>query len=736
MQLNFPKFSQTKLTGFVCFLVLLVGGLFFAFNEYLSLPTNQAQYKPFKPSGNLAVAIEYLPINRNLAVEKLDKIKYGLSPSSDSRRLYILAQVNQRLGKLTEASEQYQKIKLNTIPYLADRVLLHQAEIAAELGEEKQVIKFAKEIVSKYQKSLSLPAAHYELGRSYLRQSQLDRAKEEFEITSKLYPDSEQAIGALYYLGVLAEDQNEKDAFWQKYLTSSLNGRFSAEIIESWEKNNFDDLSAKQKTLIGLVYYQKGNQEKASQYLDSEINFYNWFSLAEFQLARNQKQSAQSTLFKGLTNFPASPQYNQGINMFLRHSSDGEREELFPQIIDQAEVVKKPYLLWKFALSSPQKRKLEIFQRIKQDYPKTSWAGKASAESFWDAYQNGDYLAAENLGTNLLQTHQKLDDLAKVRFWLGKRAESKNNSARAKELYAEILALHPRSYYAFRAQGRLKELSGGNDPLWRIQPHNRLSLQTDWIWPLPESELTNLHPTLQELFSLNLWQEALTLMPDDYEHKYPGLHAWFLARVQDKTNEAINVIDREISEQNLNFDQKPDYWTISYPFIYSDLAFRAANRYNFDPLLVLALIRQESRFQPKVISSAKAVGLCQLMPATAREVARSLNYPTPNHELLTRPAYNIELGTKYLNGLLKQFDQNGHLAVAAYNAGPGSVQKWLRAKPDLDPDLFVETIPYKETRNYVIKVFENYWVYSTLASRVDEENSIAVHRPARQAAAV
>jgi soluble lytic murein transglycosylase len=78
-----------------------------------------------------------------------------------------------------------------------------------------------------------------------------------------------------------------------------------------------------------------------------------------------------------------------------------------------------------------------------------------------------------------------------------------------------------------------------------------------------------------------------------------------------------------------------------------------------------------------------------------------------------------------LSGLLKQFNGQGHLAVAAYNAGPGSVSKWLKNNPNADPDWFVETIPFQETQKYVINVFENYWVYSNLMQKVYAEKKFA-----------
>jgi soluble lytic murein transglycosylase-like protein len=721
-------------------LIALIGLItFFIKTDIWSLPFKQAPaetgefrgYKPFYATGNLAEGINYLPINRDLAAQKLAEIKMGLSPAADARRLYILGQISQRSNRYEEALNYYSSINLATIPYLADRVLVHKAEIGGELGREKLVLEACKSIIRNYSHSLSLASAHYELARSYLRQNKIEEAKAEFEKVKKSYASSQQGIGALYYLGQLNFDNKEqRNAFWQEYLTKSPNGRFAVDILNVWNKE-LDSLSSFQKSLMGLSYYKTSRKEEAGKLLSSDINAYNWFDLAQWQFNNNQKDSAKKTLLTGLINFIDTPEYLNGVNLFLRNATNVERENLLPQILEVAP--DKPYILWKWANYSNKDKKRELLLTIERRYPNSIWAGKASAEIFWTAYKDSQYETAKQLGRNFIASHGNSPEAAKVKFWLAKRAEVEGDKQKARGLYNQILEAHQGSYYAFRAQGRLSELNNATDPGWTISQESREALirsfGENWVWPLPKEEVHHLHPTLQELFSLNLWQEALTLMPKDYDKKLPALHAWLLARVEDKVNEAIKIASDEIYKRRSSFSVDHDYWLISYPFLYSSYALNSAEKYGFDPLLVLALIRQESRFQHKVISSAKAVGLCQLMPGTAREVARSINYPAPDSTALCTPPYNIELGSKYLSGLLKQFNGQGHLAVAAYNAGPGSVSKWLKTNANFDPDLFVELIPYQETQKYVINVFENYWVYTNLIKKVYAEKKFAYSSP-------
>lgn len=135
-----------------------------------------------------------------------------------------------------------------------------------------------------------------------------------------------------------------------------------------------------------------------------------------------------------------------------------------------------------------------------------------------------------------------------------------------------------------------------------------------------------------------------------------------------------------------------------------------------EPALVLAVMRQESEFYPKARSSVGALGLMQLMPATARHTARRLGLPFSRERLTDDPDYNVRLGQAYLNELLEQFDGSYILALAAYNAGPSRASSWIQLygdprDPAVDPINWIERIPFSETRNYVQRILESLVVY-------------------------
>jgi len=170
-----------------------------------------------------------------------------------------------------------------------------------------------------------------------------------------------------------------------------------------------------------------------------------------------------------------------------------------------------------------------------------------------------------------------------------------------------------------------------------------------------------------------------------------------------------------IARRHNNLDRlSQDLSESLFPQAYLEKVRKAATKHDLDPLLVISLIRQESAFDPEVISTANAIGLMQLLPGTAAHVARTRQARAPTAEELQNPATNIELGTDYLNSLLETFDGNFVHALAAYNAGPRKVKSWLRIRADLGPLEFIESIPYNETRNYVKQILRNYAIYQAL----------------------
>ena len=162
-------------------------------------------------------------------------------------------------------------------------------------------------------------------------------------------------------------------------------------------------------------------------------------------------------------------------------------------------------------------------------------------------------------------------------------------------------------------------------------------------------------------------------------------------------------------------DAVPPYFLkMYYPVKYSDSIRRYSNRYGLDPYFVMALILQESYYNPRAKSRVGATGLMQIMPTTGAELGAQL-HPLFSVKRLTDPDTNIEIGTYYLQHLMSLFNNNPQLVAASFNAGQGNVLRWRRGAPHKPMDEFLESIPFAETRNYVKRVTILRSAYSRIA---------------------
>jgi soluble lytic murein transglycosylase len=159
---------------------------------------------------------------------------------------------------------------------------------------------------------------------------------------------------------------------------------------------------------------------------------------------------------------------------------------------------------------------------------------------------------------------------------------------------------------------------------------------------------------------------------------------------------------------------KADYWddlALRFPLGYMPQVQNNAYRYQLDPAMVLGLMHQESMLDSNALSAAGARGLMQLMPKTGRQIAQELKEPWSSESSLFNPDINISYGAYYYKSLLNRYNGHAALAAAAYNAGPSRVAKWLPQAGPMAADIWIETIPYKETRKYVISVLSYIIIY-------------------------
>lgn len=297
---------------------------------------------------------------------------------------------------------------------------------------------------------------------------------------------------------------------------------------------------------------------------------------------------------------------------------------------------------------------------------------------------------------------------ARQSFWIGFVQQQLGQNAAARSTWETLRQRHPGGYYGWRAAVRL----GQGDLQLSAGPHlpgrkDSSDGRADW-WPLASGD-----GSLDRLWRLDQRTEAWETWRHRRGRRAPqGSRELLLeGRLRQGVGDdwtAFGLLEQaSLRLDGLQCDLERDLERSLHPLRF-EAAFTAASRQAGLPMeLLLGVAKQESRFTPAVRSPVGATGLMQLMPGTAAELAGG---PVPE-KLLEDPAENASLGGRYLALMLRQWNGDPLLAVASYNAGPGAVAGWLGPRLRSDPELWVEAIPYPETRLYVKKVLGNVWSY-------------------------
>ena len=281
-------------------------------------------------------------------------------------------------------------------------------------------------------------------------------------------------------------------------------------------------------------------------------------------------------------------------------------------------------------------------------------------------------------------------------YWAARCAERLGQFAQAREGYAKVIPTD--NWYAALASARLDRKVAPN-----LQPLELDDAAIDRLARLPAFVRTRelLHCRM-EGEATEEWRAAWEELSPEQQRDAVGLASrwgWH--------HQAIATAAR----QRLFND-----YELFYPRPYDREVREASRRTGLPREVIYAILRQESLYRADAGSSAGALGLMQLLPSTARIVAKRARQPVPSRAQLLDPAINIPLGASYLADLLQRFDGEVALATAAYNAGPNAARRWLPPEP-LDLDVWAENIPYNETRAYVQRVAWHALVFDWLESR-------------------
>ncbi|MBX9941195.1 MAG: transglycosylase SLT domain-containing protein [Candidatus Obscuribacterales bacterium] len=533
-------------------------------------------------------------------------------------------------------------------------------------------------------------------------------------------------------------------AAFREYIKSTPTGRFAGEIADKLLNLNQNcaavTLSSLDFDSIGMVYYRKGDFGKAVKYLDKAGTNERLFQKAQCLAKIGQGEAALVMLFRAIEKDPASTSYDEITDTITGPMSRQKTLEVWKKIV----TLKPKHLdhaLWNVAVRSEDEDAIKILEKLLAEYPTSEHAPESLWWIFWHQTKSifPDKLAANKvkalslakLAESGLMRYPKHRSAARFSFWAGRIHEKLGQAQQARLAYETAAQKYPTNYYGGRARHRLealaKQIPGKplQDRAWSTSSTRR-GPET-WNWPGPGSlfdydRVANQIGALPVLLSLvGQTEEALEMTSDRLnklgesaanKDQITGFKTHLYLKLKQEI-EAIRTAGRDLGE----IPSKSPRWQMLYPWAYAKQIADASKAYGVDPYLVHALIREESRYYARALSRSKAIGLMQLLPSTARGVAKTLGITVASDEDVFIPDNNIKLGTKYLSSVLSRKNNHAMLAVASYNGGPNAVTKWLNqhlAAGGTDLDVFVENIPYRETRDYVRKVFGSYWTYELM----------------------
>ncbi len=423
-------------------------------------------------------------------------------------------------------------------------------------------------------------------------------------------------------------------------------------------------------------------------------------------------------------------------------------------------------------------RAAKDFERLARDYPKHSYADDAyvlAGESWAEVGKEKEkeeraaYEAAVAIGGDMGAEARRrlvigaflgdrLDDalalveaglqsgesdpieVAKLHYYRGKALAGLGRSDEAESAWIEAVRPAPLSYPSILALSRLRDLGEGPHAAGLAVLEGAAmkgNEKSAGALDLPEVPAARRAKILAQL---GLGEEARDELREASIRGWPAAAILAQAGLYSESQRLLGALGRGWRKTPPVGDLRR-LWELAHPLAFDEVIRGGEGTHQVPRLLTFAIMQTESRFDPGATSWAGARGLIQMMPATAKDVAKRAGLGKLDPDSLYDPAFNLDLGMRYLGGLVGHYgggDEVVPLAIPSYNAGPGAVERWLKKRGDRDFDLFIESIPYDETRKYTQSVLGRWmvyrWVYSDGIPAAERVPYLPVKIPRQNAA--
>ena len=692
----------------------------------------------------------YLQGDYQQAISVLWNVKYStLNLPLFIKSQYILGECFKKIEDWDRAIGIYKNL-VKSDPLLTDYSLFFLAETYHLKRENHESIATFKEIIENFPQSLIISEANYQIAQNY---------RELNDLTSAL----------IYYENILKDSQDNQlkanvlldlsDIYWkEKKYFDSLNCLY--EILDKsyklkrnsepeelliryfyWIKENLKEINVPYPIMMKcadiLFKYRKYDlaenlyEEIISNFPDAKDITEVYYNRARALYYKKDYKEAINQCNEIISRFPTSDIITK-VHYFLANSifASGERYsaiEKYNKIITQypeSSYARESYLRLAecyFQLNEPEKG---IFQwkQVIEKYPDSSQAMNA----WWNL---GRYYTKNNNNSEALEAYRLLSERFSksslgddALYWRGKTLQKMGLEEEARVIYEKLLREYPLSYYTERITKQRDDLNfvGLISAFEKEDFTNLEEFLLKYAKIEGKGQLSLLKAELFE--EISFYKESIIELKETL-NDYPG-NIFLLFKLSDVYKKNLDYYNSlNYSEivfnylvDNLQLDDLPfELWESLYPICFEDIIREYALKYEVDPLLVMAMIREESRFNSWNESVAGARGLMQIIFSTAEWIAQKINIIDFNDEMLFSPKVNINLGSWYIHYLKEKFSNDYILMISGYNAGPGITDQWLERYDQSDLDNFVENIPYAETREHIKKVMKSYQMYKKLA---------------------
>jgi soluble lytic murein transglycosylase len=463
---------------------------------------------------------------------------------------------------------------------------------------------------------------------------------------------------------LVTEKKITESLAWQRFNKALLNHQYTlARYLQRYLKSN------QYKTLAERYYKVDRNPQLINQFSEFTLHNNEELGIIEHGLVHLAKKNSHATL-KAWSHYQQTHEFSHAVrSKIVSAIIKGLYQQKFSTIADA-------YFVDHLQLLNETSQGALTEWRIRQ------------------ALQQRDWLAVQ-LWIERLPLAKR--ETTAWRYWAIRSMEAETSTTQNPRLQEMTASLaKERDFYGFLASEKLdKEYSLNHNPVL-----------------IDETRIASikLQPAMQRARELFFHRDAL-----DANREWLQASSNFI--FEDWLAAAIIASQWQWHDKAIASLGRAKYWDdieIRFPLAYTDIIDKSAQKTGLKSYLILALARQESAFNPMATSSARAMGLMQLMPATAKGTARKYKLPYKKRAQLHSPEINVPIASQYYLSLLERYDNNRILASAAYNAGPRRVDQWLHKSAGKLPfDIWIELIPYKETRSYV----RNILMYSIIYSR-------------------